>query len=149
LGLIRDLGTGIVGLDTAAFIYYIEEHPEYIGALAPVFDAVATGRLNIVTSGLTLLEVLVVPLRAGNVALAAQYEDILTRSRGVRLVEIDLGQLRAAAQLRAVHGALRTPGALQLAAASASRCSAFVTNHRHLPAIPGLRLLRLRDYARG
>jgi len=44
----------------------------------------------------------------------------LTRSRGVRLVDLSRDQLRTAARLRAQHGGIRTPDALQLAAAISS-----------------------------
>lgn len=54
--------------------------------------------------------------------------------------------MRAAAQLRALHPSVRTPDALQLAAALFAGCSAFVTNDRDLPAVPGLEVLKLRDY---
>jgi predicted nucleic acid-binding protein len=141
------LGTGRVAVDTAAFIYLIEEHHAYLPIVEPLFLEVAAGEREIVTSALTLLEVLVVPLRTGAAALAARYEALLTRSRGLRLVDIDRGQLRAAAQLRARH-ALRTPDALQLAAALSERCSAFVTNDRRLPTLPGLRVLQLDDFRR-
>jgi predicted nucleic acid-binding protein len=120
--------------------------PEFVPIVAPVFEDVAAGRREVATSDLTLLEVLVVPYRAGNLALAERYEALLTRSRGVRLVEIGRGELRMAAQLRAVHPSVRTPDALQLAAALSAGCSAFVTNDRDLPALPGLRILKLRDY---
>jgi predicted nucleic acid-binding protein len=146
VGLREDLGPGSVALDTAPFVYFIEEHPEFVPLVAPVFEDVAAGRREVATSGLTLLEVLAVPYRAGNLALAERYEALLTRSRGVRLVEIDRGELRMAAQLRAVHPSVRTPDALQLAAALSAGCSAFVTNDRDLPALPGLRILKLRDY---
>jgi predicted nucleic acid-binding protein len=146
VGLREDLGPGPIALDTAPFIYFIEEHPEFVPIVAPVFEDVAAGRREVTTSGLTLLEVLVVPYRAGNLALAERYEALLTRSRGVRLVEIGRGELRMAAQLRAVHPSVRTPDALQLAAALSAGCSAFVTNDRDLPALPGLRILKLRDY---
>jgi predicted nucleic acid-binding protein len=72
-------------------------------------------------------------------------EALLTRSRGVLVREIDRAQLRAAAQLRAV-ASVRTPDALQIAAALAEGCSVFVTNDRRLPSIPGLRILRLDGY---
>jgi predicted nucleic acid-binding protein len=98
-----------------------------------------------VTSAVTLLEVLVVPYRAGNLALATRYEALLTRSRGVLVREIDHAQLRAAAQLRAVAG-VRTPDALQLAAALAEGCTAFVTNDRRLPSPSGLRILQVGNY---
>lgn len=146
MGLRDDLGPGPTALDTAPFIYFIEEHPEFVPLVAPVFEDVDAGRREVATSGLTLLEVLVVPYRAGNLALAERYEALLTRSRGVRLVEIGRGALRMAAQLRAVHPSVRTPDALQLAAALSAGCSAFVTNDRDLPALPGLRILKLRDY---
>jgi predicted nucleic acid-binding protein len=146
VGLIAEIGEGPAALDTAAFIYWIEESPSYFDAIAPVFHAADRGALEIVTSALKLLEVLVVPYRAGNVALAERYLALLTRSRGVRLVDLDRDQLRAAAQLRALHG-LRTPDALQLSAALSARCPVFVTNDRRLPVVAGLRILQLRDFA--
>ena len=146
MGLTKALGSGPVALDTVAFIYFIEEHERFVSVVAPLFVDTARGRRRLVTSALTLLEVLVVPYRAGDVALAERYEALLTRSRGLTLVGIERGQLRAAAQLRAAYG-VRTPDALQLAAALAHRCAAFVTNDRRLPQIPGLRVVQLSDYA--
>ncbi|HLD78335.1 MAG TPA: type II toxin-antitoxin system VapC family toxin [archaeon] len=146
MGLTAALGSGPVALDTVAFIYFIEEHERFVSVVAPLFVDTARGRRRLVTSALTLLEVLVVAYRAGDVALAERYEALLTRSRGLTLVGIERGQLRAAAQLRAAYG-VRTPDALQLAAALAHRCGAFVTNDRRLPTIPGLRVVQLSDYA--
>jgi predicted nucleic acid-binding protein len=145
LGLIDDVGEGPAALDTAAFIYWMEEHPEYLEVVAPVFRAADTGALQIVSSALTLLEVLVVPYRAGQIHLAERYEALLTRARNVRLIDIDQTQLRSAAQLRAIHG-VRTPDALQLSAALATRATAFVTNDRRLPRIPGLDIIQLDAY---
>lgn len=136
-----------VALDTCVFIYYIEEHPHYIPLVEPIFAAAFAREHEIVTSALTLLEVLVVPLRAGNVALAKRFEAVLTRSRGLRMIDVTRDQLRAAALLRARHG-VRTPDALQLAAAVAGRCATFITNDRALPQIPGLRVIQLGDYVR-
>ncbi len=145
MGLKTALGRGPVGLDTVAFIYFIEEHPAFLPLVASLFGDADAGRRTIVTSAVTLLEVLVVPYRVGNLPLASRYEDLLTRARGVRLVELDRSQLRAAAQLRALYR-VRTPDALQLAAALSNRCKAFVTNDRALPALPGLRIIQLDDY---
>lgn len=146
MGLIQDIGPGPVGLDTVAFIYLIEEHPRFLPLLEPVFGDIDAGRLRAVASSLALLEVLAVPYRAGDLALAARYEQVLTHSRGIELVEIDRSQLRAAAHLRAAHRAIRTPDAIQIAAALAAGCSAFVTNDRDLPELPRLPVLQLRDY---
>jgi predicted nucleic acid-binding protein len=145
MGLIADLGRGTVGVDTPVFIYFIEEHYQFLPLLEPFFIEVNEGRREIITSALTLLEVLVVPYRSGNHLLAERYEALLTRSRGLRVAEISRDHLRAAAQLRATTG-VKTPDALQLAAAMAAGCVSFLTNDRDLPAIPGLRIVQLASY---
>jgi predicted nucleic acid-binding protein len=134
-----------VGVDTAIFIYFIEEHPRFIPPVELLFREVDEGRIELVTSALTLLEVLVVPYRRGDHLLAARYESILTRSRGVRVADISRDHLRAAAQLRAATG-LKIPDSLQLVAAIGGGCTVFVTNDRELPAVPGIRILQLASY---
>lgn len=147
MGLTEDLGAGPVALDTAPVIYFIEEHPRYLPVVRPVFQAMDAGGLQGVTSALTLLEVLVVPYRANDTALGARYETILTRSRGLRLIDLSLPQLRAAAQLRAATG-MKTPDALQVTAALSARCTALLTNDDRWPDRVGdLRILRIDAYA--
>lgn len=145
MGLMEDIGTGPVGLDTAIFIYLIEEHADFLPLVEPVFAAIDAGPLEGVTSGVTLLETLVAPYRTGNLTLAERYEALLTSSRGIRLLDLHRPLLRAAAQLRASLR-LKTPDALQLAAALSANRTAFLTNDRDLPPVPGLRILQLRDY---
>jgi predicted nucleic acid-binding protein len=140
-----DLGRGPVGVDTAIFIYFIEEHPRFLPLVEPLFGEVDKGRRQLVTSALTLLEVLVIPYRSGDHLLAGRYEALLMHSRGVLIAEISRDHLRAAAQLRAATG-FKTPDALQLVAALAARCSSFLTNDRKLPPLRGLRVLQLASY---
>src|SRR5439155_15229502 len=111
----------------------------------PLFEEADRGDRELVTSGITLLEVLVIPYRVGDPQLAERYELLLTRSRGIRMMDIDRGQLKAAAQLRAATG-LKTPDALQLVCAIGGGCRTFVTNDRGLPQIPGLRVIVLSSY---
>jgi len=70
MGLMADLGGGPVGVDTAIFIYFIEEHLRFLPLVEPLFREVNEGRKELVTSALTLLEVLVVPYRSGDHLLA-------------------------------------------------------------------------------
>jgi predicted nucleic acid-binding protein len=147
MGLINDLGRGPVGVDTAIFIYFIEEHPTFLPLIEPLFQEVDDGRRELVTSALTLLEVLVVPYRSGDHLLAGRYEAILTRSRGIRVTDISRDHLRAAAQLRAATG-VKTPDSLQLVAALAAKCNTFLTNDRDLPTLPRMRILQLNSYIR-
>ncbi|MCY4075097.1 MAG: PIN domain-containing protein [Acidobacteria bacterium] len=148
MGLTADLGPGAVAVDTVVLIHYIEEEPRFLALIDPLFREADEGVRLIVTSALSLLEVLVVPLRVGDRALAARYEALLTRSRGVRLVDVTRSQLRAAADLRAKTG-VKTPDALQLVAAVSAGCRTFLTNDRRVPPVPGLRIRQLDSYLPG
>jgi predicted nucleic acid-binding protein len=145
LGLLNAVGNGPVGLDSAIFIYFIERNPRYLPVVRPLFQAIANGSLSGVTSGLTLMETLVVPLRAGNTVVAHQYERFLRRGGNLRLVPLDFGLLRAAAHVRATTR-LKTPDAIQVASALSAGCQSFLTNDGRIPSLPGLRILQLEDY---
>jgi len=141
VGLIDDLASGPVALDTQIFIYFIEEDGRYLPLIKSLFEAIDGGDLLAVTSGLSLMEVLVVPYRSGNAALADRYESLLTRSRGLRFIEVDRPLLKAAAQLRATFK-LKSPDAIQVAAALVCDCTSFLTNDRRIRAVPGLKILQ-------
>ena len=145
MGIIDKVGKGPVCLDTYVFIYYIEEHPSYIDIVTQIFEAIDDGRIGAVTSGITLLETLVVPLRKKDKDLANHYRQILTESDGLTFLELDQDLLFRGALLRAELG-LKTPDALQIAAAQLGKCSAFITNDRRLPDIKGLKILQLSDF---
>jgi predicted nucleic acid-binding protein len=141
-----DLGSSRIAVDTSIFIYFIEAAPAWLPLITPLFRAADNVQLELVTSSVTLLEVLVVPYRANNHALAVRYEALLASSRGIRLIDITRDQMRRAARLRALTG-MRTPDALQVGAAQEAGCSVFLTNDRRLPEVAGLRILQLASYA--
>jgi hypothetical protein len=64
MGLIDDLGRGKVGLDTAIFIYFMEEVPVWLPVIAPPFREADLGHRELATSAAAPLEVLAVPYRA-------------------------------------------------------------------------------------
>lgn len=148
MGLIDDIGAGPLGLDTAPFIYFIETNPDYLSLVQDVFARIDGGHVRAVTSAVTLLEVLVVPYRSGDLPLADRYEVLLTRSRGLTMRELDRPLLKAAARLRASTG-MKTPDALQVAAALGGECPVFLTNDRQIPTLPGLTVLQLDRYLPG
>jgi transcriptional regulator with XRE-family HTH domain len=78
---------------------------------------------------------------------ALAQRNLEARVRGVHVADISRDYLRAAAQLRAATG-VKTPDSLQVVAALAVGCTAFLTNDRDLPPIPGLRILQLSSYVR-
>jgi hypothetical protein len=104
---INNLRGKTVGLDTAPLIYFIEENSIYLDAVRLFFEAVDRGDFMVVTSTVTLLEVLVHPLRSNNSELATEYKDILLNSKLVTL-EVSNAIAEQAARLRAIHN-IRTP----------------------------------------
>ncbi len=60
--MLSALGTGPVALDTAVFVYFLEEHHDYPEMVEPLFRALDRGEVAAVTSPLTPWEVSVVPL---------------------------------------------------------------------------------------
>jgi hypothetical protein len=67
---IRKLHGTIVGLDSAPLIYFVELHPLYLPLVDPFFEAMEFGDIQLVTSTLTLTEVLVHPYKYNNRSLA-------------------------------------------------------------------------------
>ena len=128
---------GLVYLDSNAIIYSVEKVPEYWPKLKPVWSASAEGRLKLVTSELAILESLVVPMRLGNAALLADYEEIF-HSQEIELVPITANILREAASLRAKYKS-KTPDSIHLATANFVQCTLCVTNDldfRRVPNVP-------------
>jgi predicted nucleic acid-binding protein len=128
---IEALSGTIVGLDTAPLIYFIEEHPTYLPLVRLFFEAVDRGDFRVVTSVLTLTEVLVHPLRLGDRLLAGQYRRILLHAAQITTLPVSETIADEAAQLRGAHG-LRTPDAIQLATAIHAGASCFLTNDSRL-----------------
>ena len=138
---INDLQKETVGLDTAPLIYFIEENPAYIETVKLFFEAMDRGDFLVVTSTVTLLEVLVHPLRSNNRELAIEYRDILLNSKLMTL-EVSNAIAEQAAQLRAAH-IIRTPDAIQISAALDAGATHFLTNDVRLPEIPSIQILSL------
>ena len=144
MGWVNELHAKTIGLDTAPLIYFIEQHDRYIERLRPFFVSLADGKLRVVTSTVTLAEVLVHPLRHGDEALAHQYNDILLSSSHIATLPVTHAIAQEAAELRA-HYSLKTPDAIQLATALSQKAEAFLTNDRDFPQVDGIQILRLKE----
>ncbi|HAA28209.1 MAG TPA: PIN domain nuclease, partial [Cyanobacteria bacterium UBA8553] len=134
----------VVGLDSAPLIYFIEQNPTYLEMMRIFFRSLNQGEFRVVTSVVTLPEVLVYPWRQGNTTLAQQYRDILFNAEGLTTIQVSPDIAEVAAQLRAVHN-LRKPDAIQMATAIREGASFFLTNDARLPSLPGLAVLVLEE----
>ena len=84
---------------------------------------------QLLTSTLTVGEILVKPLRMGDQAVCRSYEEVLNRI--AVLLPFDLKAARRYAMIRS-SGSVRGPDAVQLACASEAGVDLFVTNDRRL-----------------
>ena len=133
--------SGSVYVDTPPVIYSADNHPVYGSVCAPLWQP--TG-FDVISSELTLLEILVDPLRNGNLAIAARREALWSQNH-THLMLITQSISREAAQLRADIPGLKTPDAIHAATALYHGCALFVTNDKGLQRIPNLPLVLLDD----
>lgn len=137
-------GVNSLGLDTAPIIYFMEANPNYDALVTEIFQRIDAGLIEGITSVITLLEVLVMPLRSGDTGLQQKYTDLLLHSLHLETHTITAGVVQRAADLRARYN-LRTPDALQAAVVLEAGCQAFLTNDIALKRITELRVLVLDE----
>lgn len=127
-------------LDTAPVIYYVERHPRYAAVVDDIFDRFDTGALAAVTSPVTLAECLVVPCRLGQASVRQGFVDLIVHGPSGTFVSLGETVACRAAELRAAYGVSLTD-ALQIAAALAASCDAFLTNDTGLKRVRELPIL--------
>lgn len=144
MGWVDDLRGKAVGLDTAPFIYYIEQHTSYIDMLRLFFRTAKDGDIKVVTSVVTLVEALVLPLRNGDTKLAEQYREILFDTNNLFIIPLLREIAEEAAQLRTLYK-FHTPDAIQIATAMNASASVFLTNDRQLQRASTIQVLVFDD----
>ena len=142
--VIQNLAGKTVFLDTAPLIYFIEGHGTYQTALARFFKFNDDGGFTLLTTTITLPEVLVKPLREGNVAVAQQYRDVLTSAPNIEILDVSTSIAETAAHLRATYS-LKTPDSIQLAAALEAGADYFLTNDLKLKAVTGIAVVGVSE----
>lgn len=122
----------VVFWDTNLFIYLIEQKDAYRRARNLRIQMLKSGD-TLVTSTLTLGELLVKPYKENRVDLVNKYRQLLT-SRAVELVEFDTKVAENYAKIRAKYTRqeIAPPDAIQLACASAFGVDVFYTNDNRL-----------------
>ena len=115
--------------DSNLFIYLLEDYPEYSQAVADLRQRMLERGDRLLTSTLTLGEILVKPSALGDLALCQLYEDILGKT--ALLLPFDLSAARRYALIRK-NRSVKAPDAIQLACAGEAGVDLFVTNDYRL-----------------
>lgn len=117
---------GLIYLDANALIYSVERVEPYRTLLSPMWQAAEEGVVTVASSGLTVIEALVKPIRDGNGEIEAQYREVFEASV-FRVLDMPLVVFEQAARIRA-DAQLKTADALHAATALQAGCDLFVTN---------------------
>ena len=134
-----------VFFDTNLFIYFIEDSDGRGKQVADLIDRMSERKDEVVTSALTLGELLVKPLAESDNELAGAYERTLN-SPGISVVSFDRHCARIFAALRQDRS-IKPADAIQLSCAGAARCDLFVTNDDRLSRkiTPGIQFITSLD----
>jgi len=132
--------------DTSPLIYYIEQDLQYSPIADDLFDAIHLDKARAMTSVITLLEVLVQPLRRGRLDLAHEYRRILAGSKGISLCPIDADICELSAKLRSDYHWIRTPDAIQVATALRNGAELIVTNDERWRRLAEIQVVVLKDF---
>ena len=144
MGLIQKLTNKKIFLDTAPLIYYIEENQHYLKILEKLFSENSKGKFLFHTSVITLLEVLVLPMRKKEHQIVEQYQNILCNSPTIEIFDLNIEITISAAGYRAKYG-LKTPDSIQVATAVCSSADYFLTNDIRLRAVKEIEVLILDE----
>ena len=134
----------ILFLDTAPFIYFFEQHPDYFSALETMFDRLYETGAQAITSIITYIELTTHPARQGEKQLVRKYRDYLTNSENISLFPLDLTIADHAVELRAQHH-FKTPDAIQLGTAVACGADLVITNDKEWRRFEEVRVVMLED----
>jgi uncharacterized protein len=126
--------------DTNLFVYLLEDY----GPLTKKTEHLRAKMLErgdqLLTSTLTLGEILVKPEREGRHELCRKYEEVLAAS--ALLLPLDVAAARKYASLRCDR-TLKAPDAVQLACAASASVDLFITNDSRLQGkqVPGIQFI--------
>ena len=119
-----------VFLDSNLFIYFVEDEFGTGVRVRELISRMSVRRDTLVTSSMTVGEILVKPVAASDFDLIEKYTRMF-KFRGVEIVDFDQKAASEYAQIRQDR-TIKSPDAIQLACAAAAKCDLFVTNDDHL-----------------
>ena len=127
--------------DTNLFVYLIEDRGERGERVAALRQRMIERDDELLTSALTLGEVLVKPMEIGDEGLMRRYEQVI--GAGATVLPFDRRAAPVFAKIRRDRS-IRAPDAIQLACASVAGTDLFITNDERLSRknIPGVHFIQ-------
>lgn len=126
--------------DTNLFIYLLDSHSQFRAPVKMLRQKMLTAGMGLVTSTMTLGEVMTGPRKNNQEPLALKYQAAITQAAAI--VPLDEKAADLYSKIRATHR-VKQPDAIQLACAAAHGVELFVTNDGDLCKlrIPGIHFI--------
>ncbi len=142
---LEELEGAKIALDSVIFIYALEGNAEFGDRVLKIFEAIEQGKCQGFACDLVLAELMVKPLREGQVEIAQEYVTELPKFPNLTFRSITRATVITAASLRGSSN-LGLVDALHLATAIEAGCTVFLTNDTALrhPS-PGIDIWMLAD----
>ncbi|MDE0421986.1 MAG: type II toxin-antitoxin system VapC family toxin [Gammaproteobacteria bacterium] len=127
--------------DTNLFVYLLEDKGELTEQVVALRERMVERNDELVTSTLTLSEILVRPVEVGDETLARRYEQSIAAAATV--LPFDCAAAAAFAGIRRDRS-IAPPDAIQLACASVAGVDMFITNDHRLSrqVVPGIHFIQ-------
>jgi len=133
---------GLITVDTAPIIYFLEGRAHFADYFAPLFERIERGQHRGVIASVTLTEILAGPLSHGNEILADRYYHALAASSNWLVQDLTAELAFLAARIRARYQ-LKLPDAVQVATAIHTGSAALVSHDRDFRNIREIKVLGL------
>ena len=132
--------------DTNLFVYLLEDKGEFTERVVALRERMVERSDDLLTSTLTLGEILVRPVQAEDENLARRYEQAITAAATV--LPFDRNAAAAFARIRRDRS-IAPPDAIQLACASVAGVDMFITNDLRLSrkVVPGIHFIQSLENA--
>jgi predicted nucleic acid-binding protein len=136
MGQISLLTGSTVYVDSVGLVYTLQSNYTFFDLLEPLWEKFQNSKISIISSELTIPEVLFSAVRSDDKSLLTAYASLLFHS-GINLILISREILLMATELRVKHR-LKTPDAIHAATSLTAHCQRFLTNDRDFRNITGL-----------
>lgn len=141
--MMTDIAAGsAVYVDSNLVIYFLEKVPVFFERSQAAFSALAQREAQILTSELTLAECLYLPCRGGHAGLVAVYEKFFSTAGDIRLLALNGGVAKRAAQNGGGWG-LKLLDAIHYVSALDAGCDVFLTADQKFKSTSQMRVVHI------
>jgi len=131
-------------VDSVAFIYLVENHPQYYARVTAFISQEIAREIQLITSVISVSEFCVKPYRENDSTILSDFKENLEKL-SVKVLDINLKIAEHSSRLRAQYKFLKTADALQIAASLSFNCKRFLTNDLRLKSVNEIEVILIQE----